>query len=148
MGLIVATHRFSFLMTGHCLKIDPHTVQGLILGFLSATSSSCDSLLLPTDPQTHLPEFCTKCGNRHRAGSEGMKPMSLHAILCFCAGPGFVLLYADFTSARSRLCHMGFLCMTSEDTCLWELSNEGPTQALLPKQLLFPGDGSTQREFL
>lgn len=73
-GLIAATRRFSFWMTGHCLQIDLHTVEGLILSFLSALSSPHDRLLLSTSPWTHSSGFARSVGTStevgQRAGSQ------------------------------------------------------------------------------
>lgn len=144
-GLIAATCRFSFWMTGHCLKIDPHTVRGLILGFLSAPSSSRDRLLLPTGPWTHLLGFLRSVGTSTELGQRAWSQCRYMHVSAFVLALA-LSYFMQILPPRDPDCAIW-------DSCVWlvrthacgNYSNEGPTQALLPEQLLFPGDGCTQR---
>lgn len=139
-GLIAATRRFSFWMTGHCLKIDLCTVEGLIPGFLSALSSPHDRLLLPTSPWTHLHGFAGSVGTGTALGQRaGSQRRYMHV--------------SPFVLALAVSCFMQIPPLRDPDCAIWDsrvllarthacgnYSNEGPIQALLLKQLLFPGE--------
>lgn len=140
MGLIAATRRFSFWMIGHCLKIDPCTVKGLILGFLSAPSSSRDRLLLPKGPQTHLPGFARSVGTGTELGQRAWSQCRYMHV------SAFVLALASFyfmqiPPPRDPDCAIWDSCvLLSRTHACGNYSNEGPTQALLPELSLFPGE--------
>lgn len=139
-GLIAATRRFSFWMTGPCLKIDPRTAEGLILGFLSAPSSPCDRLLLPTGPRTHSPGFARSVGTGTELGQRAWSQcryMHVSAFVLALASSYFM----QIPPLRDPDCAIWDSCVLLARThACGNYSNEGATQALLPEQLLFPGE--------
>ena len=139
-GLIAATRRFSFWLTGHCLKIDLLTVEGLILGFLSAPSSPRDRLPLPTSSWTHLPGFAGSVGTGAALGQRARSQcryMHVSAFVLALAASYFMQIppLRDPDSAIWDSC----VLLARTHAC-GNYSNEGPTQALLPEQMLFPGE--------
>lgn len=139
-GLIAATRGFSFWMTGHCLKIELRTVEGLISGFLSAPSSPRGRLLLPTSPWTHSPGLAGSVGTGAALGQRARSQ-------CRCTHVSAFVLALAFSS------FMQIPPLGDPDCAIWDscvlparthacgnYSNEGPTQAPLPGRLLFPGE--------
>lgn len=139
-GLIAATRRFSVWMTGHCLKIDLHTVEGLILSFLSALSSPHDRLLLSTSPSPHSSGFARSVGTSTEVGQRAWSQchyMHVSAFVLVLASSYFM----QIPLLRDPDCAIWDSCVSLVRThACGNYSNEGPAQALLPKQLLFPGE--------
>ena len=139
-GLIAATRGFSFWMTGHCLKIELHTVEGLIPGFLSAPSSPRGRLLLPTSPWTHSPGLAGSVGTGAALGQRARSQCRYTHV------SAFVLALAS--SSFMQIPPLGDPDCAIWDSCVLparthacgNYSNEGPTQAPLPERLLFPGE--------
>lgn len=127
-------------MTGRCLKIDPRTVKGLILGFLSAPPSSRDRLLLPLGPWTSSPGFARSVGTGAEPGQRAQSQCRYMRVSAFV----LVLALSYFMQIpplRDPDCAIWDSCVLLARThACGNYSNEGPTQALLPEQLLFPGE--------
>lgn len=87
-------------MTRHCLTIDPHTIGGLILSFLSAPCSSSDRPQLPPSSGPHSPGLVGSVGTDTELGQRARSQCRY-----MCVSP-FVRLWLRPTLCRFHFCEV------------------------------------------